>query len=178
MNRIHIVGTGPRTGTTLMIEAMIACFRIDAHADHEARIFTKPTAPADVYLTKKVTDVLVAKPFLEAYRDLHVICLMRDPRDMIVSKHATDPDQGKPARFTSHNRRGTSPITPEGVGAWRSEPARVAGQLEIHGTISADLIEFGYERDASWLDELAEVVPDHSPAYWPEFFTRRIVPGL
>ena len=235
MNHIHIVGTGPRTGTTLMTEAMIACFRIDAHADHEARIFTKPAATLDVYLTKAVKDILVANPFLEAYPRLHVICLMRDPRDMIVSRHAKAPDRYYAGlrywnTYLSHWRRirdhprvitiryedlvmdadGTQetlrqrlpfleqiapfsryhehaapspkslralhsvrPITPEGVGAWRSHAARVAGQLEIHGSISADLIEFGYEQDASWLDELAGVVPDYSPAYWPEFFTRR-----
>jgi hypothetical protein len=92
MKQIHIVGSGPRTGTTLMAEAMIACFRIDQHTAHEDRVFAKPSEPTDVYLTKTVKDLLVIGPFLDLNPDLYVICMIRDPRDMVVSRHGKDPD--------------------------------------------------------------------------------------
>jgi hypothetical protein len=38
VKRIHIVGAGPRTGTTLLAESMAACFAIDVFEPHEAFI--------------------------------------------------------------------------------------------------------------------------------------------
>ena len=40
---------------------------------------------------------------------------------------------------------GLRPITTESIGNWRHHLPRLAGQLLIHGPISQDLIDFGYE---------------------------------
>jgi hypothetical protein len=233
MKRIHIVGSGPRTGTTLMAEAMVACFRIDHHADHEARIFSPPPAEGDVYLTKAPQDLLVVRPLLRVNPSLHVICLIRDPRDAIVSEHGNVPGQyyaglrywkaylpywrrardhprfvtvkyedfvthpdivqgrlmeampflemeapfsryhevARPSDASVDALRGVRPIAPTSVGKWRNHLPRVAGQLQLHGSISEDLIELGYERDYAWLELLEGVEPDTSPSHWPEHFT-------
>ena len=52
--------------------------------------------------------------------------------------------------------------------------ARVAGQIAIHGSISEDLIAFGYESDESWLAALKGVPPDLTPSHWPESIARPI----
>lgn len=54
------------------------------------------------------------------------------------------------------------------IGQWRAHKGRLAGQLRMHGPITRDLVELGYERDATWLGELDGVVPDATPSYWPE----------
>jgi hypothetical protein len=93
MKRIHIVGTGPRTGTTLLAEMMISCFNIDLSTGHEDSIYVVPVRNADVYLTKAPRDIMVVKPLLRILPELYVICMLRDPRDMIVSKHRNAPDK-------------------------------------------------------------------------------------
>ncbi|MGR8921425.1 MAG: sulfotransferase [Gammaproteobacteria bacterium] len=92
MKRIHIVGASPRTGTTLLTEAMIACFAIDLHVAHEARIFVEPPRPAQVFLTKCPRDILVAERFLARWPELYVIYMLRDPRNVITSRHGSAPD--------------------------------------------------------------------------------------
>jgi hypothetical protein len=99
MNRIHIVGLGPRTGTTLIAEAMVACFEIDAFEEHEAPV-THLRRDAQVYLTKNPGDIRVVGPRLRVDPNFYVICMMRDPRDMIVSRHARNPTRyWAPLRF-------------------------------------------------------------------------------
>ncbi|MGK7952225.1 MAG: sulfotransferase [Xenococcaceae cyanobacterium] len=93
MQRIHIVGCGPRTGTTLMAEMMAACFEIDLYPKHENSIYTRPTRPAKIFLTKRPRDILVVGPMLRLNPNLHVIYMLRDPRDMVSSKHRKDPDR-------------------------------------------------------------------------------------
>ena len=73
--RIHIVGCGPRTGTTLMAEMAIACFDIDAYTEHEDPIYTRPNQPANIFLTKRPRDILVAGPMLRLLSNLYVIYL-------------------------------------------------------------------------------------------------------
>ena len=34
---LHIVACSPRSGTTLLHEAMVTCFKVDKHYDHEVR---------------------------------------------------------------------------------------------------------------------------------------------
>lgn len=85
MKRIHIVGTGPGTGTTLMAEAMIACFHIDHHTDHETRILSPPPEEGDTYLTKAPHDLLVVRSLLRVDLDLYAIWMRRlglDPSDL------------------------------------------------------------------------------------------------
>ena len=90
MKRIHIIGTGPRTGTTLMAEAMKSCCNIDCTTRHEDRLFARPTRECQVYMTKAPADLFVIWPTLLVDPDLYVICLVRDPRDAVVSRHGKD----------------------------------------------------------------------------------------
>jgi hypothetical protein len=54
------------------------------------------------------------------------------------------------------------------IGNWRNHLPRVAGQIALHGSITEDLIEFGYEIDDSWLSILKDVNPDYKPSHWTE----------
>jgi hypothetical protein len=92
MKRIHIVGAGPRTGTTLLAEAMRACFAIDAVERHEAPLSRHRRRRAGIYLTKMPIDIPIVEPRLRIDRHFHVIALVRDPRDAVVSRHARLPD--------------------------------------------------------------------------------------
>ena len=40
---LHIVACSPRSGTTLLHEAMVTCFRADKHYDHEIRFTGQET---------------------------------------------------------------------------------------------------------------------------------------
>lgn len=92
MKRIHIVGFSPRSGTTLMTEAMKTCFSIDCYASHEKRLFSRPEQNCDIFLTKLPGDIMIVAPSLRVDPDLYIICLIRDPRDVICSKHKKDPE--------------------------------------------------------------------------------------
>jgi len=91
MKRIHIVGVSPRTGTTLMAEAMKTCFAIDCFAQHEKSLLSRPKRDCDIFLTKSPSDIMIVGPSLRVDPDLYVICMIRDPRDIICSKHKKDP---------------------------------------------------------------------------------------
>lgn len=235
MQRIHIVGCGPRTGTTLIAEMMNACFEIDLYTEHEDSIYAQPTRDANIFLTKRPRDILVAGPMLRVMPNLYVIYMLRDPRDMITSKHGKDPERywaslrywktytpygrklqkhprfitvryeelvtqpdevqaylmqrmwflKKRARFSRYHElaqpskeyldalHGVRPVTPASVGNWRKHLSRVAGQIQKHGAIAQDLIEYGYEPDDSWLKELKDVTLDTSESHWPEYFTKK-----
>lgn len=99
MERIHVVGAGPRTGTTLLAECMIGCFEIDAYETHEASL-GRHKRNAKIYLTKNPVDLHLVGPRLLVDRHFHVVAMLRDPRDVIVSKHNLDPNQyWAPLRF-------------------------------------------------------------------------------
>lgn len=229
MERLHIVGLGPRTGTTLLAECMTACFEIDAFEAHEASLCLH-RRDADIYLTKNPVDLNIVGPRLAIDRHLHVIAMLRDPRDVIVSKHKFDPDRywaplrfwkrhllhmrrlsrhrrfvlvryeslvqdpdavqetlmarlpflRATARFSGFHKRAApsqkslkalGPLrafNTSSVGNWRNHLPRVAGQIAIHGSISSELVELGYEQDESWLEILDGVTPDLSPSHFPE----------
>jgi len=229
MQRIHIVGVSPRTGTTLLAECMIACFQIDAFEKHESPLYAHRRDVA-VYLTKRPTDIHIVGPRLRIDQNLHVIAMVRDPRDVVVSVHGQDSNvYWTPLRFWKngirivrrlrHQKRfvliryedlvrepdavqesltvrmpflkkrrafsafhtGATPsrkslealgelraINPESIGNWRNHLPRVKGQISIHGSISEDLIEFGYEPNDAWLCMLENIVADLSPSRWPE----------
>ena len=235
--RVHIVGCGPRTGTTLMAEMMIACFEIDQHADHEASIYTQPPCESDVFLTKHPGEILLVRPMLKLISKLYVIYMVRDPRDTISSKHRKAPDKywatlrywkkftpigrkladhprfitvryedlvnnpdevqaallkkmpflKKKGPFSRYHElatpsegsvaalQGVRPVSSSSIGNWRKHLPRVASQLQVHGAegIAQDLIEYGYESDDAWLQELEGVTPDTSASYWPEHFSKQ-----
>lgn len=90
--RVHIVGISPRTGTTLLAESMAVCFEIDHCEEHE-RGFNKLKNARGVYLTKRPSDLNLIEPRLRLDRRFWTICLMRDPRDVIVSRHGKNREQ-------------------------------------------------------------------------------------
>ncbi len=234
MQRIHIVGCGPRTGTTLMAEMALSCFEIDLYTDHEDSIYIWPTCKAKMFLTKSPRDVLVVGPMLSVMPNLYVIYMLRDPRDTITSKHRKDPERywaslrfwktytpygtklknhprfitvryeelvtkpdevqayliqrmpflrkrapfsryhevAKPCQESLDALGNLRPISAASVGKWRQHLPRVAGQLQKHGSIAQELIEYGYEKDDAWLNELKGITPDLSDSHWPEYFTQ------
>jgi hypothetical protein len=208
---------------------MVSCFDIDVFEKHETSL-RKHRRGAGIYLTKQPSDLHIVGPRLRIDPHLHVIAMLRDPRDTIVSKHGLDqsaywaplamwktridimrrltkhkrflivryeelvrePDKvqerlmtampflKKRETFSTFHTIATPSgaalkalgslraITPGSVGNWRSHLPRVKGQLAIHGPISDDLIEFGYERDETWLALLADIEPDLRSSHWPE----------
>lgn len=97
MKRIHIIGSGPRSGTTLLTEVMATCFHIDHSCDHEAPIYEDQPDEGNCFLTKLPVDIeSVALP-LRFNKDLYVVCVVRDPRDSIASFHGSN----SAAYFTS-----------------------------------------------------------------------------
>jgi hypothetical protein len=67
---------------------------------------------------------------------------------------------------------GIRPISPSRIGNWHNHLPRVAGQLQIHGSITQDLIEYGYEKNDTWEKELEGIEPDLSPSHWPEHLSK------
>jgi hypothetical protein len=90
LKHIHIIGMGPRTGSTLMQEVIRSFFNIDYSTAHEDRLFARPTTKCEIFLTKHPGDMFVIKPSLLVDPNLWVICLIRDPRDAIISRHNDD----------------------------------------------------------------------------------------
>lgn len=93
MKRVHIVGCSPRSGTTLMTELMGNCFGFDYCNQHEAPLSEALPRQCRLALTKKPGDVLFAPKALDENPDLYFIYLLRDPRDVIVSRHGGMPDR-------------------------------------------------------------------------------------
>lgn len=235
MKRIHIVGASPRTGTTLLAEAMRNCFDIDYATPHEDKLFTRAPGQPEVFLSKCPNDIMVVGPSLRLDPHLYVLCMIRDPRDIISSIHRKDPDKywaglkfwklySKQIPKLIHHKRfiliryrqlvtnpnhiqdliirkipflnkigtfdryhetanvsnpsvkalgGVRPIRPDSVGNWMNHKSRVAGQLFIHGSISNDLIMYGYEKDNDWLDALKASEPDLNPGHFSEKMTKK-----
>lgn len=90
MRRIHIVAIAGRTGTTLLAEAMRACFEIDGFHDREAGIAARSTGTA-IHLSKRPGDIERIGPRLRLDPRLYVVCMVRDPRDVIVSENWSRP---------------------------------------------------------------------------------------
>lgn len=212
-----------------MAEMMIACFDIDLHSKHEDRVLKWPPRPANIYLTKSPSDYTHAYALLRLMSGLHVIFMLRDPRDSVVSKHNLHPEQywsnlgfwkrfmnsKYQAQLMAHPRvtvvkyeelvadpdriqarimeampflvRKTAfsnyhkvakpsdksitalsdvrPPSASSVGSWQRHLPRIAGQIARHGSITDDLIVFGYEKDEAWLQLLDGVEPDMSPGF-------------
>jgi hypothetical protein len=91
--RLHIVGSSPRSGTTLLFELISACFDIQKVGDHEVSLFSAPRTITGPYASKKPTDLIHAARVLRWDPQLHVIYMQRDPRDVIVSEHGSRPGE-------------------------------------------------------------------------------------
>ena len=66
---------------------------------------------------------------------------------------------------------GLRKINAESIGNWRNHLPRLKGQICLHGSISEDLIKYGYEPNNAWLSLLENIEPDFSPSHWPEQLT-------
>jgi hypothetical protein len=87
---LHIVACSPRSGTTLLHEVMATCFDIDRYYGHELRFNRAWAKPSELLLTKRPKDTLYVGELLRLDPDFYVIYLLRDPRDVIVSRHDKD----------------------------------------------------------------------------------------
>lgn len=90
--RIHITGAA-RSGTTLMLALMMTCFDIDGAVTKETRLWRAPVRGRRVVLTKQPRDEAFAMRLARFDRKLHVIYMLRDPREVVVSIHGSAPDR-------------------------------------------------------------------------------------
>ena len=87
MKHIHIVGCSPRSGTSLLQELMVTCFYFDDYCSHEQSIFRTSELNGSIVCTKNPREVHYMKGALAINPNLFVLYLLRDPRNVIVSKH-------------------------------------------------------------------------------------------
>ena len=87
---VHIVGCH-RSGTTLMMELMAACYAFDDRAVHERSLFDCGPRMG-TYLSKKPPDTIRIGRIFEQDDRVFVIAMVRDPRAVITSRHPSRPD--------------------------------------------------------------------------------------
>ena len=89
LKRIHLFGSGPRTGTTLLYELMSTCFEIDGLIEHEAHVSDNPRKKCNIFLTKHPSGFFAINTAMKFNKRLYGICIIRDPRDAIISYHGS-----------------------------------------------------------------------------------------
>ena len=235
---LHIVACSPRTGTTLLHEVMVTCFKIDKHYDHEIRFHLVTGEDGQTVLTKRPKDTMYMPAVLDDDPELFVIYLLRDPRDTICSRHGKDKSiyysnirlwrqmHGYARQMQGHERflevryedfvsnpdatqqmimnhfpwlekihafseyheyaevseksktamHSVRPIAPTSVGVWKKNLGRIKAQQMIHGSLTPELIECGYEDSAAWEAVLDGVEADTTRSLYPEklYLWRRI----
>ena len=87
---LHIVACSPRSGTTLLHEVMVTCFHTDKHYDHEIRFNLVSAEDGQVLITKRPKDTMYMPAVIDDDPELYVIYLLRDPRDVICSRHGKE----------------------------------------------------------------------------------------
>ena len=227
---IHIVACSPRSGTTLLHEAMVTCFRVDKHYDHEIRFHLVEGDAGQTLVTKRPKDTMYMPAVIDDDPALYVIYVLRDPRDTICSRHGKDKRiyysnirlwrqmHGYAKKMTGHERflevryedfvrdpdatqnaimdkfpwlekihdfseyheyaqvsgkaltamHSVRPIAPTSVGVWTQHPGRIKAQQMIHGSLTPDLVECGYESSGGWEAVLQDVRPDTTRSLYPE----------
>lgn len=239
---LHIVACSPRTGTTLLHEVMVTCFKVDKHYDHEIRFNLVTGEDGQIVITKRPKDTMYMPAVLDDDPELFVIYLLRDPRDTICSRHGKDKSiyytnirlwrqmHGYAREMQGHERflevryedfvsqpdaiqqkimkkfpwlesthkfsdyhehaqvseksktamHSVRPIAPTSVGRWKENLGRVKAQQMIHGSLTPELVECGYETSDAWEKLLDDVEPDMTRSLYPEklYFWRRISQAL
>ncbi len=240
MTRIHITCVSPRVGSTLLFEVLRTCYGLIASSAHEESLVGRPKSSAPIYLSKYPLDALRVEPSIHVDPHLYILYLIRDPRDVVCSRHGNDPEKywvglkywklfrpvyerlqdharfvplryenfvrdpdktqkrlestlplGKRQhRFSDYHRhvqpsedseqalRGVRPISDGSVGHWKDHLPRIAGQMEMHGILSDDLITLGYEDDEIWKSQLSETEPELGGSHYDEFATSEEVSRL
>ncbi|BBM85074.1 sulfotransferase family protein [Candidatus Uabimicrobium amorphum] len=92
MKRIHIVGC-PRSGTTLMHQLMSTCYESSGFCNFEKGIFKRVDASHSIYFSKKPDDLHIIEYVLKKKNNVHVICMLRDPRCVVSSIHYSNPEE-------------------------------------------------------------------------------------
>ena len=215
-----------------MLELMLTCFRFHGASRREVGLFNLPhNLPIDATLcTKNPQDHRLVGPVLEHDEQHWFISMVRDPRDVVVSRHGMRPDvywanlrqwrewydnvrayrtharlievryesliaepnsvqemiaarlpflpqrgsfsryyeTATPADHALNALNGFRPLSNASIGNWRRHLPRLAGQLEVHGAIDAELITLGYESNQRWLETLKGIQPDTRPGRWQE----------
>jgi len=90
--RIHITGAA-RSGTTLMLALMLTCFDIDGGVSRETRLWRAPVRGRRVVVTKQPADEKISLFLARFDPKRHIIYMLRDPREVVVSRHGADPDR-------------------------------------------------------------------------------------
>jgi len=72
------------------------------------------------------------------------------------------PNVARPSAASTAALGTVRPISPASIGNWRNNKPYLKAQLATYGDLSATLMELGYEQDANWLAELANVTADNS----------------
>jgi hypothetical protein len=90
--RIHIVGP-PRSGTTLMHALFSTCFSIDGVTAQEYRLWRRMPRQETLLVTKYPGDEAYAPMLLPLDQRLWFVFMLRDPRDLIVSRHGKEPER-------------------------------------------------------------------------------------
>ena len=234
---LHIVACSPRSGTTLLHEVMVTCFRTDKHYDHEMRFNLVSAGNGDLLISKRPKDTMYMPDVIDD-PELYVIYMLRDPRDVIVSRHGKKREifysnirlwrelHGHARRLAGHERflqlryeefvsnpdevqrqiqaafpwlekvhdfseyhkyaqvseksrlamNSVRPIAPSSIGVWKKQPGRIKAQQLLHGSLTPELIECGYESSPDWERALDDVAPDYSRSLYPEkvYFWSRI----
>src|SRR5690606_4628274 len=90
-----IVSSGPRCGTTLLHEIMKSCFEFDSYSNRECSICVSnyKMGGGQFILSKYPFEVDISIPIIKCFRSIYLICLIRDPRDMVVSFHGGNYDK-------------------------------------------------------------------------------------
>jgi len=89
--RLHVTGC-LRSGTTLMMEMLAACFDYTQRCEHEQSIFQPIEQPTGLYLSKKPSDITHMQRIFMSDPNLYVIYMLRDPRSVITSIHPSKSD--------------------------------------------------------------------------------------
>jgi len=230
---IHIVACSPRSGTTLLHEVMVTCFKVDKHYDHEIRFHLVDAEDGQTLITKRPKDTMYMPNLINDDPELYVIYVMRDPRDTICSRHGKDKSiyysnirlwrqmHGYARKMAGHERfleiryedfvrdpdavqqviarkfpwlkkthnfseyheyakvseksitamHSVRPIAPTSVGVWTQNPGRIKAQQMLHGSLTPELIECGYESSEDWEKVLEDVEPDFTRSLYPEKLT-------